>query len=163
MRYTAAWKAALFFQARLQISKLRLLVLLGAAAAISIVGCQSQGPLPPDSPPAPPPPLSVTFAIRYEPAGETRLDNIRYVNAVFTIVGGTSANNATVEFIGPGGSPYESRTALLRDTPFEEQQLEFPLSVAGTLIDTAQLTGTWKVPLFIDGQMLAEPVFQLNP
>src|SRR5260370_6752920 len=141
-RYTAAPKTALILQPRLQISKLRLLVWLGAAGAISLGACQSQGPLPLNSPPAPPPPLSVTFAIRYEPAGETRLDNIRYVSAVFTIVGGTSANNATVEFIGPGGSPYQSRTAALRGTPFADQQLEFPLSFAGTLIHTPHLTCT---------------------
>jgi hypothetical protein len=110
-----------------------------------------------------PPPLAVSSAVAYEPPGDVHLSNLRSVSVAFTVIGAGANDLATIEFVPPSGSPYETRPAPLTGTAFDEQRLEFSLPVGGTLVETAQMTGTWKAVLLIDGQVAAAPAFDINP
>jgi hypothetical protein len=109
------------------------------------------------------PPLTVSSSVLYQPPGDVHISNLRFVSVAFTVTGAGASDLATVEFIAPSGSPYESRPAPFAGSGFEEQRLEFPLAVGGTVVENAQMTGTWKALLLINGQLAASPAFDINP
>ncbi len=142
-------------------------ILFALAAASLFLFFTSCTATPIDRPPvfdAPrPPPLAVSSSVAYQPSGDIHLSTLRSVSVAFTVIGAGANDLATIEFVAPSGSPYETRPAPLTGTAFDEQRLEFSLPVGGTLVETAQMTGTWKAVLLIDGQVAAAPAFDINP
>lgn len=138
--------------------------LAAVAVVLSFTACTTS---PGDRPPAfdapQPPPLSASASVSYLPSGDVHLSTLRSVSIAFSLIGAGSTDLATIEFIAPNGSPYETRPVPLRGTAFEQQQLEFSLPVGGTLVETAQLTGNWKAVLRVNGQVAAAPGFDINP
>jgi hypothetical protein len=116
----------------------------------------------PSNPPGPPP-IAVRSTITYEPSGDVHLSTLRSVSVGFAVIGAGANDLATVEFVAPGDLRYETRAAAFAGTGFEEQRLEFPLAVGGTLVETALMTGTWKALLLINGQVAASLPFDINP
>jgi len=118
---------------------------------------------PPAADPPAPPPLTVTSTISYDPPGDVHLSNLRFVSVGFSVTGAGANDQATVEFVAPSSSPYETRAAVFTGSGFEEQRLEFPLAVGGTVIETATMTGSWKALLLVNGQVAASLPFDINP
>ncbi len=135
---------------------------LGSCTATSIDGPPVIDPPPVFDAPQPPA-LAVSSSVSYQPPGDVHLSTLRSVSVTFTLIGAGANDLATLEFVGPSGSPYETRPAPLTGTAFDPQQLEFSLPVGGTLVETAQMTGTWKALLLINGQAAAAPAFEINP
>ena len=119
--------------------------------------------LPPTPSPPTPPPLTVRSTLTYEPPGDVHLSNLRFVSVEFAVTGAGANDLATVEFVAPSSSPYETRAAVFTGPVFEEQRLEFPLAVGGTVIETALMTGSWKALLLVNGQVAASLPFDINP
>src|SRR5712664_2648215 len=90
--------------------------------------CTTRVDLPPISNPPTPPPLTVRSTITYQPSGDVHLSNLRFVSVEFVVTGAGANDLATVEFVAPSSSPYETRAAVFAGTGFEEQRLEFPLA-----------------------------------
>ncbi len=138
--------------------------LVAAAVPLFLTSCTATSIDPPPVFDVPQPPaLAVSSSVSYQPSGDIHLSTLRSVSVTFTLIGAGANDLATVEFVGPSGSPYETRPAPLTGTPFDQQQLEFSLPVGGTLVETAQMTGTWKAVLLINGQQAAAPAFDINP
>lgn len=113
--------------------------------------------------PLKPPALSATTCLSYQPATETRISTVRSVIACAKVVGAEGRRTLAVEFIAPGGFPYERREKELKGSAFETQLIEFDLPVAGTMIDTSRMSGKWSARFFLDGQPLATRTFDLLP
>ncbi len=109
----------------------------------------------------PPPPLAATGAISLDPPATRSPSIVRSVTASFSVIGVTAASDFDVEFTMPSGLPYEKRIAPLIADPFNLQQLQFVLPVAGTFIDSNDLTGTWQVSLRLGGNVLTTQTFEL--
>jgi hypothetical protein len=123
----------------------------------------ARGDLPPAANPPTPPPLTVRSTITYEPPGDVHLSSLRFVSVEFAVTGAGANDLATVELVAPSSSPYETRAAVFTGPVFEEQRLEFPLAVGGTVIETAVMTGSWKALLLVNGQVAASLPFDINP
>ncbi len=119
--------------------------------------------LPQTANPPTPPPLTVRSRLTYEPSGDVHLSKLRFVSVEFAVTGAGANDLATVEFVAPSSSPYETRAAVFTGPVFEEQRLEFPLAVGGTVIETALMTGSWKALLLVNGQVAASLPFDINP
>jgi len=109
----------------------------------------------------PPPPLAATGTISVDPPDARSPSMVRSVTARFSVIGVTAPSNLDVEFTMPGGTPYEKRTATLDADPFNPQQMQFVLPVAGTFIDTNDLTGSWQVNLRLGANVLSTQTFEL--
>ena len=138
--------------------------LVAAAVLLFLASCTptSIDPPPVFDVPQPPAP-AVSSSVSYQPPGDVHLSTLRSVSVTFTLIGAGANDLATVEFVSPSGTPYETRPAPLTGTASDQQQLEFSLPVGGTLVETAQMTGTWKAVLLINGQAAAAPAFDINP
>ncbi len=113
--------------------------------------------------PLPPPPLSLQPSISISPAGATRLKDVNSVLVKVELKGSAGPHEVIAEFGAPGTIPYERRVKAIAGSAFDVQTVEFVLPVAGTMIDQQNLSGTWTVALFHDGQKLSAPTFELSP
>jgi len=140
--------------------KLRSLLL----AALWVAGSHcSKSPAPGgDNGGPPPPPLAATGTLMIDPPGAHSPSTVRSVTATFSVVGVTASSDLDVEFSMPDGLPYEKRIATLNADPFNAQQLQFILPVAGTFIDTNDLNGTWQINLRLGGDILSAQTFELS-
>jgi hypothetical protein len=98
-----------------------------------------------------------------EPAAQQSVTEVRSVTARLSVLGSEGEHRISAEFLTPAGVPYEGRSAAISGTASQTETVEFNLPVAGTLIDSSNLTGTWKVQFFLDGQKFAEQPFELTP
>jgi hypothetical protein len=111
----------------------------------------------------PPPPASASVQVLIEPEGQASVTEVRSVTARLSVAGTGGDHGISAEFLTPSGTPYESRSASISGSAFDDHTLEFNLPVAGTLIDSSNLSGTWKVQFFLDGARLADQTFELTP
>lgn len=95
-----------------------------------------------------------------EPVG---LSEVQQVDVDFVVSGIRGRGEVDVEFIAPGGRPYEKRSRTVEAAPEETRTLRFSLPVAGTLVTSSRMTGTWQVRFFLDGALLATTSFTLEP
>ncbi|RKH61404.1 hypothetical protein D7X96_31685 [Corallococcus interemptor] len=120
---------------------------------------------PPEEPPPPevlPPPTGSAEVVG---AGSepTALSEVQQVDVDFVVSGVPHKGQVDVEFIAPGGRPYEKRSATVVAPPDESRTLRYSLPVAGTPVSMARMTGTWQVRFFLDGAQLAATSFTLEP
>ncbi|RKH37663.1 hypothetical protein [Corallococcus sicarius] len=116
-----------------------------------------------EPPPAnlpPPKGSAVVVGAGSEPVG---LSEVQQVDVDFVVSGIRSRGEVDVEFIAPGGRPYEKRSRTVEAAPEETRTLRFSLPVAGTLVTSSRMTGTWQVRFFLDGALLATTSFTLEP
>ena len=109
----------------------------------------------------PPPPLAATGTLSINPPNAHSPSTVRSVTVTYSVIGVTAPSDLDVEFTMPGGLPYEKRTSTLTADPFNPQQLQFVLPVAGTFIDTNDLTGSWQVNLRLGANVLSTQTFEL--
>ncbi len=100
--------------------------------------------------------LQIAAEAMMEPPGRHRLSDVRQVVVRFKVTGERGPRQAAVEFIRPDGMSYERRLVTLVSDGVTPQLLEFTLPVAGTLVATAGLAGTWTAKMFIGAQSVAE-------
>jgi hypothetical protein len=110
-----------------------------------------------------PPPLEVTSTSSIEPSGALSIGQVRSVRVGLDLIGAGAPQAVVIEFISPSGMVYERRESALVKSAFDRQQLAFELPVAGTLIDTADMAGTWKAEARIDGALVDSLQFELTP
>jgi hypothetical protein len=111
--------------------------------------------------PLKPPALSLQPTITLSPAGATSIKEVLSVTVRVEIKGSEGPHELIAEFGAPGPFPYERRGKTISGSAFDVQTVEFVLPVAGTMIDQQNLSGTWSVALFHDGQRLSAPTFEL--
>ncbi|RKH63375.1 hypothetical protein [Corallococcus aberystwythensis] len=118
---------------------------------------------PPDEEPPPvvlPPPAGSAEVVG---EGSAPLSEVQQVDVDFVVSGVRNKGQVDVEFIAPGGRPYEKRSATVEAPPEETRTLRYSLPVAGTPVSMARMTGTWQVRFFLDGAQLAATSFTLEP
>jgi hypothetical protein len=109
------------------------------------------------------PALKVTSAISRTPPEAVTISQLRQLTVSFEVSGAGAPSVAALEFMGPGGIPYDRKEAPLSGSAFETHHLEFVLPVAATTIDTARMGGTWTAALSIDGRPARDQIFELTP
>ncbi|MBN8225922.1 hypothetical protein JYK02_00180 [Corallococcus macrosporus] len=114
-----------------------------------------------EPPPAPLPPPSGSAVVVGE--GSAPLSEVQQVDVDFVVSGVRNKGLVDVEFIAPGGRPYEKRSATVEAPPEETRTLRYSLPVAGTPVSMTRMTGTWQVRFFLDGAQLATTSFTLEP
>ncbi|WP_223632143.1 hypothetical protein [Corallococcus sp. EGB] len=133
-----------------------------------------QEPPPEEPPPEEPPPEEEPPPVALPPpAGSAAvvgagsepapLSEVLQVDVDFVVSGVRNKGLVDVEFIAPGGSPYEKRSATVEAPPEETRTLRYSLPVAGTSVSMSRMTGTWQVRFFLDGAQLATTSFTLEP
>jgi hypothetical protein len=88
---------------------------------------------------------------------------VDHVDVALTMSGVPGQGTVDVEFVAPGGLPYEKRTASVEAPPEESRTLHFVLPVAGTAVAGPTMKGTWEVRFFLDGASLTATTFTLAP
>ncbi|NOK17473.1 hypothetical protein [Corallococcus carmarthensis] len=116
-----------------------------------------------EPPPVALPPPSGSAAVVGAGAEPTALSEVLQVDVDFVVSGVRNKGLVDVEFIAPGGRPYEKRSATVEAPPEETRTLRYSLPVAGTPVSMARMTGTWQVRFFLDGAQLAATSFTLEP
>ncbi|WP_375745106.1 hypothetical protein NR800_10085 [Corallococcus interemptor] len=96
-------------------------------------------------------------------AEPTPLSEVQQVDVDFVVSGVRNKGVVDVEFIAPGGRPYEKRSATVEAPPEETRTLRYSLPVAGTPVSMSRMTGTWQVRFFLDGVQLVSTSFTLEP
>ncbi|NOJ95357.1 hypothetical protein HMI51_20750 [Corallococcus coralloides] len=120
-------------------------------------------PPPEEPPPAPLPPPTGSAEVVGVGSEPTPLSEVQQVDVDFVVSGVRNKGLVDVEFIAPGGRPYEKRSATVEAPPEETRTLRYSLPVAGTQVSMARMTGTWQVRFFLDGAQLAATSFTLEP
>lgn len=116
-----------------------------------------------EPPPAPLPPPEGSAVVVGAGSEPTPLSEVQQVDVDFVVSGVPNKGQVDVEFIAPGGRPYEKRSATVVAPPEETRTLRYSLPVAGTSVSMSRMTGTWQVRFFLDGAQLATASFTLEP
>lgn len=116
-----------------------------------------------EPPPAPLPPPSGSAVVVGAGSEPTALSEVQQVDVDFVVSGVRTKGQVDVEFIAPGGRPYEKRSTTVEAPPEETRTLRYSLPVAGTPVSMTRMTGTWQVRFFLDGAQLAATSFTLEP
>ena len=109
-----------------------------------------------------PPPLGLVATATLEPSGVSRVSQVLAIRVRVEVKGSVGAHQLFAEFGAPGDVTYERKSASIEGDGFTPRTIDFVLPVAGTMIDAQQLSGTWTVRIFHDGQPLAAPTFELT-
>ncbi|RKH84739.1 hypothetical protein D7Y21_24325 [Corallococcus sp. AB045] len=120
-------------------------------------------PPPEEPPPVPLPPPTGSAEVVGVGSEPTALSEVQQVDVDFVVSGVRNKGLVDVEFIAPGGRPYEKRSATVEALPEETRTLRYSLPVAGTQVSMTRMTGTWQVRFFLDGVQLAATSFTLEP
>ncbi len=120
-------------------------------------------PPPEEPPPVPLPPPAASAVVVGAGSEPTPLSEVQQVDVDFVVSGVRNKGLVDVEFIAPGGRPYEKRSATVAARPEETRTLRYSLPVAGTAVAMSRMTGTWQVRFFLDGAQLAATSFTLEP
>ncbi|MBX7113899.1 MAG: hypothetical protein K1X64_06140 [Myxococcaceae bacterium] len=107
------------------------------------------------------PPLAFTAKVDTAAPQSMPLSALDAVDVSVKLSGAFAGSKVAVEFVAPGDTVYERRETALTGSVFDEQQLSFTLPVAGTLIDSAKLAGTWAARFELDGAELTTQTFEL--
>lgn len=147
----------------------RTTVLGAGLAALLVAGCANQKPsdepMPEPAPGTnqPPPvlqsPVVVTASHVYEPAGVMSLSAVNSVTLSAAVSGPTEGKTLAVELFSPQGFPYERREVVMTGA---NPKIDFPLPVAGTMVQMSRLTGTWSARFYVNGALAATREFQLS-
>lgn len=99
--------------------------------------------------------------LRFAPADVpvTQLRSITFVADVFL----PQPQLLSLELKSPSGAVFDRRSAQLAADPSANQTQAFELHVAGTLIDSSRITGTWSAALFAGRELLAQERFEVLP
>lgn len=108
------------------------------------------------------PPVTLVSQVAVEPLGETSVSKVRSVEVTAT-VNGAGAEELGLEIETPQGLPYERRAKQLEGAPGEVQVATFGIPVAGTMIDSSRLSGTWTVKFLVRGKVVSTQNFSLTP
>lgn len=79
------------------------------------------------------------------------------------VTGAAGPTSATLDLISPRGEMYQRQVETLFGSAFDAQSVVFELPVAGTVIDTHALAGTWTAALTVNGAEIARQTFELQP
>lgn len=112
--------------------------------------------------PLKPPPPACKASIAVEPSGKSSVSEVRSVRFQFDLIGVQGPAPLEVEFLAPGGIAYERRKVALSGTAFDHQSVQLELPVAGTVIDSSSLAGTWSASCEVRGTKLASAAFELS-
>jgi signal peptidase I len=104
--------------------------------------------------------LIATGSLERSPAGAERVGDLKTLT-VRVQMEGFKPGTMAVEFMAPGDVPFQRKTARLSGLPIEEHA--FSLPVAGTLIDTNNLSGRWAARLTAHGKTVSTWNFELKP
>ncbi len=107
------------------------------------------------------PPLAFTAKIDTVAPQSMPLSALDAIDVSVRLSGAFAGSKVAVEFVAPGNAVYERRESALTGSLFDEQQLSFTLPVAGTLIDSSKLAGTWTARFELDGVELTTQTFEL--
>ncbi len=133
---------------------------LGLAAVLG--ACNEPVPMTP-APPARslPPPVAGAISIRFLPEGAVTLDEIAEAVADATVSGGAGRLRLWVDFVMPGGTPYQRSSAEVDALPAGAQQsVALSVPIGGT--DAARFPGTWTAVLIGPEGPLADASFTLQ-
>jgi hypothetical protein len=108
------------------------------------------------------PPVSLASQVLVEPLGETSVSKVRSVEVTATVTG-AGAEELGLEIETPQGLPYERRAKPLDGAPGDTQVATFGIPVAGTMIDSSRLAGTWTVKFLMRGKVVSTQTFSLTP
>ncbi|CAM3791577.1 hypothetical protein G4177_30270 [Corallococcus sp. ZKHCc1 1396] len=114
-------------------------------------------------PPVEAPPPSGSARVVGAASVPVALSQVEQVDVDFVVQGVRGKGVVDVEFITPSGRPYEKQSQPVEAPPEESRTLRFSLPVAGTLVTSSRMTGTWQVRFFLDGVQLAATPFTLDP
>jgi hypothetical protein len=124
---------------------------------------EEEPPAEEEPPPVEAPPPSGSAVVVGPGAEPTGLSQVQQVDVDLEVSGVRGKGLVDVEFIAPGGRPYEKRSTTVEAPPEESRTLRFSLPVAGTTVSMARMTGTWQARFFLDGAPLAATTFTLEP
>lgn len=105
------------------------------------------------------PPLA--FSSRVTPIRAEGMAGLRDVLVQLSLQGAVPNSQLAVEFLSPGGMPYERRERSIEGGGLQVH--DFLLPVAGTFIESAGLTGSWSARFFLDGVELTTADFEVAP
>ena len=109
-----------------------------------------------------PPPLRATASIAFSPAGMLTRSEVRSV-IISVDVSGATGGELALELLAPGGTMYQRPTQPLAADPFATQHFDFTIPVAGTWIDSMDLSGRWDAHLMLGDAELLHDTFELMP
>lgn len=105
-------------------------------------------------------PATAQVSVTMDPPAMRQIGELRAVKATVTVLGG-GPTALTMEFIAPSGQVFNRQEGTAVEG--EARQTEFSLPVAGTLIDSSALTGTWRARVFFEGRVVGENAFEVLP
>ena len=111
--------------------------------------------------PQPKVPFVIKPTLVREPTTATQLTELREVR-VNVEVEGVDPCELAIEFTAPEGNVYVRQETRLNASRYDRQHVEFALPVAGTLIASAQLVGTWHAHLFHEGVEISSLSFEVT-
>ncbi|MBJ6765575.1 hypothetical protein JGU66_32890 [Myxococcaceae bacterium JPH2] len=97
------------------------------------------------------------------PTGEPGMETLDEVRIQLDILNLQGAGRVEVEFVAPGGLPYEKRARAVEAAAGGPVSVSFTLPVAGTAIASSGMSGAWGVRFFLDGAPLTTTTFTLEP
>jgi hypothetical protein len=77
-------------------------------------------------------------------------------------VRGAEPSQLAVEFVTPAGQVFDRQVTRLTGTLVDTQTAEFELPVAGTLIDSSTIVGTWHARFLLEGVEVSTLSFEVN-
>ncbi|MFT3841406.1 MAG: hypothetical protein QM723_30730 [Myxococcaceae bacterium] len=118
---------------------------------------------PPGPAELPPPPLSTSFTVAFDPDPMQPVSELRQITVTVDLIG-ASSSAMRFEFVTPSGAVFDARTAALSGDPYQHQTVPFVLMVAGTLIDSSAMSGSWTGrALLDDGNLAGQQAFEVHP
>ena len=108
-------------------------------------------------------PLRATAWVRFDPPGATSLDDVRSITFDIDVAGARRGAELALELVANQSLVYERRTATLWLGAEVPQRHAFELQVAGTMVRTSQLSGSWTATFVVDGQEVSALPFGLTP
>lgn len=112
----------------------------------------------------PPPKVKLIFVptLSTEPPETTQVGLLREVRLSIDVQG-LDPSALAVEFVAPEGNVFNRQVKQLNQKRTVRQQVDFTLPVAGSLIASSNLVGTWQAHVFHNDVEVAALSFEVTP
>ncbi len=116
-------------------------------------------------PPPEPPPLVVSIepTVTFDPPEAETVGTIRATKFELDVQGAEGEHEVALQVLTPSGHTYQLLTQKMTGARNGSVRVGFDLPVAGTFIDSSNLSGTWTARVLLDGEERGALTFELEP
>lgn len=95
--------------------------------------------------------------------GAPSVDQASEVVVSVDVIGGVGTHELSVELLSPSGATYQVQRKPFEAASHDSVRTEFAVPVAGTFIDSSNLSGEWTARVRVDGTEFTSQHFELLP